>query len=45
MTIKVYQAALLPRVAIILKTFYELDILDEKVILEWASKVSFTIVL
>ncbi|KAI2805954.1 hypothetical protein RDWZM_009403 [Blomia tropicalis] len=38
MTIKVYQAALLPRVAIILKTFYELDILDEKVILEWASK-------
>jgi len=36
----VHHDALVPKVPLILKTFYDLDILDEEVILEWASKVS-----
>ena len=39
LTIKEFQNELLPRVAIILKAFYDLDILDEKVLLDWGSKV------
>ena len=39
MTIKEFPNELLPRTAIILKTFYDEDILDEKVLLEWGSKV------
>lgn len=35
-----YSASLMPRVPHILKAFYDLDILDEEVILEWAKKVS-----
>ncbi|ODM99486.1 Eukaryotic translation initiation factor 5 [Orchesella cincta] len=31
---------LLPKVALILKAFYEVDILDEEVLIEWHSKVS-----
>lgn len=37
---KEYAATLMPRVPHILKIFYDLDILDEEVILEWAKKVS-----
>ncbi|KAL8599509.1 hypothetical protein ACOMHN_066908 [Nucella lapillus] len=35
-----YNAALMPRVPHVLKTFYDLDILDEEVILDWDKKVS-----
>ena len=35
-----YSASLMPRVPHVLKTFYDLDILDEEVILDWAKKVS-----
>nr|KAG5702136.1 hypothetical protein BaRGS_010402 [Batillaria attramentaria] len=35
-----YAASLMPKVAHILKAFYDLDILDEEVILDWAQKVS-----
>ncbi|XP_046382763.1 eukaryotic translation initiation factor 5 [Ischnura elegans] len=38
--IGLHQDALLPKVPLIFKLFYDLDILDEKVILEWATKVS-----
>lgn len=41
LTIKEFPNELLPRVAPILKIFYDLDILDEKVIIDWASKVLF----
>ena len=34
------EAALLPRVPLILKEFFEADILEEEVILDWAKKVS-----
>ncbi len=34
-----YQKQLLPKSAIILKMFYDTDILEEDAILEWASKV------
>lgn len=37
-----YSASLMPRVPHILKSFYDLDILDEEVILEWAKKASST---
>jgi len=37
---KEYPAALLPKTAVIFKAFYDLDILDEEVILDWAKKVS-----
>lgn len=39
LTIKLFPNELLPRVAPILKIFYDLDILDEKVIIDWSSKV------
>merc|ERR1712061_246772 len=39
-TIETNKAALLPKVAHILKAFYDEDILDEEVILEWGKKVS-----
>lgn len=38
LTIKEHPDELLPRVAHLLKALYDLDILDEKVILEWGSK-------
>ncbi|KAG8224260.1 hypothetical protein J437_LFUL001640 [Ladona fulva] len=38
--IALHQDALLPKVPLIFKLFYDLDILEEKVILEWATKVS-----
>lgn len=38
--IALHAAKLLDKVAIILKLFYDSDLLEEKVILEWASKVS-----
>jgi UDP-glucose 4-epimerase len=34
------EAALLPRVPLILKEFFEEDILEEEVLLDWAKKVS-----
>ena len=34
-----YRVQLLPKAAIILKTFYDTDILEEESILEWAGKV------
>lgn len=37
-----YSTSLMPRVPHILKAFYDLDILDEEVILEWAKKASST---
>ncbi|KAK7103689.1 eukaryotic translation initiation factor 5-like [Littorina saxatilis] len=37
---KEYSASLMPRVPHILKAFYDMDILDEEVILEWAKKIS-----
>jgi len=39
-TIETYQAILLPRVPHIFKEFFEEDMLDEEVLLEWAKKVS-----
>lgn len=39
-TVETFEAALLPKVAHIFKELYEEDILEEKVILEWATKVS-----
>lgn len=39
-TIGLHKEALLPKVPAILKLFYDLDILEEKVLLEWAEKVS-----
>nr|XP_040563491.1 LOW QUALITY PROTEIN: eukaryotic translation initiation factor 5-like [Lepeophtheirus salmonis] len=39
-TIEVMKDALLPKTAHILKAFYDEDILDEEVILEWGKKVS-----
>lgn len=38
--IALHAAKLMDKVAIILKLFYDTDLLDEKVILDWASKVS-----
>lgn len=38
--IALHAAKLMDKVAVILKLFYDTDLLDEKVILEWASKVS-----
>ena len=38
LTIKEYQTQLLPKVTHILKAFYDLDVLEEKVILEWGEK-------
>ncbi|XP_065346205.1 eukaryotic translation initiation factor 5 [Cloeon dipterum] len=38
--IALHKNVLMPKVAHILKLFYDNDILDEKVILEWAAKVS-----
>merc|ERR1712088_1034631 len=37
-TIETYKEALLPKTALILKAFYDHDILDEEVILEWGKK-------
>jgi len=39
-TVETREAALLARVPLILKEFFEQDILEEEVILEWAKKVS-----
>jgi len=39
LTVKEFKDQLIPRVPHILKQFYDLDILDEKVLLEWGSKV------
>jgi translation initiation factor 5 len=39
LTVKLYKEALMPRVSHILKALYDADILDEKVILEWGTKV------
>merc|ERR1712209_75762 len=39
-TIETHKDVLLPKVAHILKAFYDEDIIDEEVILEWAKKVS-----
>lgn len=36
---KVYRDTLMPKVPAILKTFYDMDILEEEVILDWDSKV------
>lgn len=41
LTIKEFTDYLLPRVSILLKTLFDLDILDEKVLLDWGSKVCF----
>lgn len=38
-TVEAHKEALLPKVAGILKTFYDEDILDEEVIIEWGKKV------
>jgi translation initiation factor 5 len=38
---KEFPTQLMPRVPHILKTFYDLDLLDEEVLLEWAKKVSW----
>jgi len=38
--IALHAAKLMDKVAIILKLFYDTDLLDEKIILDWASKVS-----
>uniref|UniRef100_A0A673HXX0 Eukaryotic translation initiation factor 5 n=1 Tax=Sinocyclocheilus rhinocerous TaxID=307959 RepID=A0A673HXX0_9TELE len=38
--VKLHQSQLLPRVPIILKDFYDADLLEEDVILTWAEKVS-----
>lgn len=39
-TIETYKDILLPKTGHILKAFYDLDVLDEEVILEWGKKVS-----
>lgn len=39
LTVKEFRNQLMPRVPHILKCFYDADILDEKVLLEWGSKV------
>ncbi|KAH8238203.1 hypothetical protein KR032_000959 [Drosophila birchii] len=39
-TVELHTATLMSKVAGIFKIFYDLDILDEKVILDWAQKVS-----
>ncbi len=39
-TVEAHRDALLNRVPIILKTFYDEDILEEEVVLDWARKVS-----
>ncbi|RWS07574.1 eukaryotic translation initiation factor 5-like protein [Dinothrombium tinctorium] len=39
LVVKLHRAQLMPRVAHILKTFYDTDIIDEKAIIEWGSKV------
>jgi translation initiation factor 5 len=39
LTVKEFRKDLMPRVPHILKLFYDSDILDEKVLLEWGSKV------
>merc|ERR1711881_558615 len=39
-TIETHKDVLLPKVAHILKSFYDEDIIDEEVILEWGKKVS-----
>jgi len=39
-TVEVNKVALLPKVATILKTLYDEDIIDEEVIVDWAKKVS-----
>ncbi|KAL7743642.1 hypothetical protein ACLKA6_019259 [Drosophila palustris] len=39
-TVELHEKTLMSKVAGIFKIFYDLDILDEKVILEWAQKVS-----
>jgi translation initiation factor 5 len=38
--IALHAAKLMDKVAIVLKLFYDTDLLDEKIILDWASKVS-----
>ena len=37
--VETFQEELLPRAALILKSFYDHDILEEEVILGWADKV------
>ena len=39
-TVEMRREALLPKVPLIFKAFYDHDILDEEVILEWSKKVS-----
>lgn len=39
LTVKEFKNNLVPRVPHVLKAFYDADILDEKVLLEWGSKV------
>lgn len=39
-TVELHKEGLLPKVAAILKTFYDEDIIDEEVLLDWAKKVS-----
>jgi len=39
-TVEAHKSALMAKVPVILKTFYDEDIIDEEVILEWAKKVS-----
>lgn len=41
--VETYTEQLLPKAAHILKTFYDSDILEEEVILEWADKVHIII--
>lgn len=44
MTIKEFPNELFPRVAQLLKAFYDEDILDEKVLIDWSDKVSLIII-
>lgn len=44
LTVKEYQAQLLPKVTHLLKAFYDLDVLEERVIVEWAEKKNKKIV-
>lgn len=39
LTIKCFRKELIPKASFILKAFYDSDILDEKIILDWGSKV------